>query len=110
MSTTKIKFELPHQAHGTVTSSSAKFTIVQLDAINELLDTVCQSCSTGIRIQESTALGLAVKRELVCPVCEVVTHTWSSPRKVDSNAFDVNLRAISAIRSIGKGQTALNDF
>ncbi|KAM7295709.1 uncharacterized protein ISCGN_020982 [Ixodes scapularis] len=112
VSATQRKFELLQQAPAIATSSSAKFTIVQLHAINELLGyTVCQSCSaTGVRIQESTALGLAVKLELVCPVCEVVTHTWSSPRKVDSNAFDVNLRAISAIRSIGKGQTALNDF
>lgn len=112
VSATQRKFDILKQDPPTPTNSSSKFTIVRLDAINELLGyTVCQGCSaTGMRIQESTALGLAVKLELVCPVCEVVSHAWSSPRKADSNAFDVNLRAISAIRSIGKGQTALNDF
>lgn len=34
---------------------------------------------------------------------------WSSPREEGSLAFEVNLRSVQAIKSIGKGATTLTD-
>ncbi|KAH7947439.1 hypothetical protein HPB52_011965 [Rhipicephalus sanguineus] len=73
--------------------------------------TVCKQClKGGMTVQESTKLGLATKLEVVCSSCGTIDKLWTSPRKQDSQAFDVNVRAIAAMKQIGKGQTALNDF
>lgn len=57
-----------------------------------------------------TRLGLAVKMTLRCSACGAAEAQWSSPREEGSRAFEVNLRSVQAIKSIGKGATALTDF
>lgn len=100
---------------GTVssaTSTGAKFLLIQTDVLNELLCcTVCKNClESGLAIREGTQLGLALKLEVVCPRCGIIADSWSSPRQQDSRAFEVNIRAMMAVKQIGKGQTALNDL
>ncbi|KAH7981702.1 hypothetical protein HPB52_000727 [Rhipicephalus sanguineus] len=73
--------------------------------------TVCKQClKGGVTVRESTKLGLATRLEVVCSSCGTIDKLWTSPRKQDSQAFDINVRAIAAMKQIGKGQTALNDF
>lgn len=47
---------------------------------------------------------------LIIPHCGTIANQWSSPRMKEDRSFKVNMGSIQAIRSIGKGQTALNDF
>ncbi|KAL1421800.1 hypothetical protein MTO96_022847 [Rhipicephalus appendiculatus] len=95
-----------------VTSDGEHFSLVQMNIFNIVLNfTVCkQRLKGGMTVRESTKLGLATKLEVVCSSCGTIDKLWTSPRKQDSQAFDVNVRAIVAMKQIGKGQTALNDF
>ncbi|CAN7988270.1 unnamed protein product [Ixodes hexagonus] len=114
MPATQRKFEamLPNPTPASATSQGEKFCLVQIDVLSNLLCcTVCKHCSgTGLTVQEGTKLGLAAKLEVVCPHCGILASSWTSPRQQDSRAFEVNIRSIMAIKQIGKGQTALNDF
>ncbi|CAN7988728.1 unnamed protein product [Ixodes hexagonus] len=114
MPATQRRFEamLPNPTPASATSQGEKFCLVQIDVLSNLLCcTVCKHCSgTGLTVQEGTKLGLAAKLEVVCPHCGILASSWTSPRQQDSRAFEVNIRSIMAIKQIGKGQTALNDF
>ncbi|CAN7950047.1 unnamed protein product [Ixodes pacificus] len=93
-------------------SADEEFILVQISAISALLkNTPCQQCSRpGLTIKQGTRLGLAFKMILTCPTCGPVESEWSSPRREEGRTFEVNLRSIQAIQSIGKGSTALTDF
>ncbi|XP_075554628.1 uncharacterized protein LOC142587468 [Dermacentor variabilis] len=102
----------PDPAPATATTVDEVFCLVQMCVFGHLLSkTLCQRClSTGLTIQQGTQFGLATKLELVCPHCGIIANSWSSPRQNAGNAFEVNIRAIMAMKQIGKGQTAVNDF
>ncbi|KAH7978238.1 hypothetical protein HPB49_004889 [Dermacentor silvarum] len=73
--------------------------------------TVCKHClKGGFTVRESTKLRLATKLKVVCPSCGTIKSSWTSLCKKDSQAFEVNVHAIMAMKQIGKGQTALNNF
>ncbi|KAG0421407.1 hypothetical protein HPB47_002698 [Ixodes persulcatus] len=114
MPATQRKFEamLPNPTPASATSQGEKFCLVQIDVLSNLLCcTVCKHClGTGLTVQEGTKLGLAAKLEVVCLHCGIIASSWTSPRQQDSRAFEVNIRSIMAIKQLGKGQTALNDF
>ncbi|KAH7943394.1 hypothetical protein HPB52_007797 [Rhipicephalus sanguineus] len=113
MSATERKFQMMPEPEGaTTTTEGKKYFLVQGDALSDLLfKSPCPRClATGVKFQEGTQLGLATKLQLVCEHCGVVSSSWSSARQNESKAFDVNIRAIVAMKQIGKGQTALNDF
>lgn len=84
---------------------------MQISALNSLLSkTLCHQCfQLAIELVPETRLGLAVKMTLRCSACGAAEAQWSSPRE-GSRAFEVNLRSVQAIKSIGKGATALTDF
>ncbi|KAG0429115.1 hypothetical protein HPB47_023957 [Ixodes persulcatus] len=65
---------------------------------------------TGLTVQEGTKLRLAAKFEVVCPPCGILASSWTLPCQQDLRALEANIRSIVAIKQIGKGQTALNDF
>ncbi|XP_070379643.1 uncharacterized protein [Dermacentor albipictus] len=102
----------PDPAPATATTVDEVFCLVQMCVFSHLLSkTLCQRClSTGLTIQQGTQFGLATKLELVCPHCGIIANSWSSPRQNAGNAFEMNIRAIMAMKQIGKGQTAVNDF
>lgn len=115
MPATKRKFEMLRRdapSGADPEDAASMFTLLQMNIVNTLLcKTGCTSCScSGVRIEQSTKLGPAVKLDLVCVHCGVVASAWSSSRQADSNAFEVNLRAMAAMKGIRKGQAALNDF
>ncbi|XP_070391601.1 uncharacterized protein [Dermacentor albipictus] len=115
MPATRKKFQLMEPTltpAATPTSEGEHFSIVQMDVFSSLLRcTVCRYClEGGLTVRESTKLGLATKLEVVCPSCGTIESLWSSPRKKDTQAFEVNVRAMMAMKQIGKGQMALNDF
>ncbi|CAN7944761.1 unnamed protein product, partial [Ixodes pacificus] len=91
---------------------SDEYLVVQVAALNALLsETPCPKCfKPGVTVVQGTRLGLAVKMLLTCSTCGVVSNHWSSPRQEDSRAFEVNLRSMQAVKSVGKGATALTDF
>ncbi|XP_077500388.1 uncharacterized protein LOC144111119 [Amblyomma americanum] len=94
------------------TEQTDEFVVVQVTALSALLENAkCQQCSQpGLSVQLGTRFGLAAQLELTCALCGTVAKEWSSPRKEGRRIFYVNLRAIQAVKSIGKGATALNDF
>ncbi|KAH6925700.1 hypothetical protein HPB50_008573 [Hyalomma asiaticum] len=78
--------------------------------------TTCTQCGTvGLQFAKCNErqYGLAVKLELTCSSCDFAERHFSSPR-VDGpttiTPFEINLRAVKGIQSIGKGVTALADF
>ncbi|XP_075742739.1 uncharacterized protein LOC142796312 [Rhipicephalus microplus] len=114
MPATERKFQamMPEPEAATATTEGERYFLVQGDALSDMLSkTPCPRClGTGMKVQGGTQLGLATKLELVSPHCGIVSSSWSSARQNESRAFDVNIRAITAMKQIGKGQTALNDF
>ncbi|XP_077513403.1 uncharacterized protein LOC144124534 [Amblyomma americanum] len=100
---------------GPAATAVATYTIVDLSAINRLLEKIaCRLCSGDVSIQKSTReYGVAVQLCLECSVCGDVTREWSSQRLPGSakcNSFEVNILAARAALTTGNGQTALNDF
>ncbi|CAN8029787.1 unnamed protein product, partial [Ixodes persulcatus] len=57
--------------------------------------------------------GLCANLVLACSICDLREEQFSSPRMTGDakiTPFEVNVRAMKAIQSIGKGATALSDF
>lgn len=113
VSATERKMQLTGEGEKPASAEpSEEYLVVQIAALNALLsETPCQKClRPGITVVQGTRLGLAVKMILTCSKCGAVANEWSSPRKEDSRAFEVNLRSMQAMKSVGKGSTALTDF
>ncbi|KAM7307929.1 uncharacterized protein ISCGN_011565 [Ixodes scapularis] len=76
----------------------------------------CGSCGAGtLTLSKATdkEYGLAVKLLLVCATCKFEKKQFSSPRVAGTakiTPFEVNIKAMKGIQSIGKGVTALADF
>lgn len=100
------------QGEETSGTPGGEFILVQATAINSMLaDTLCPKCQkNSLGVNFETRLGLAVKMALSCSTCGSISSHWSSQRMDDSRVFDVNIRSMQAIQTIGKGQTALNDL
>ncbi|XP_075547627.1 uncharacterized protein LOC142582108 [Dermacentor variabilis] len=89
-----------------------EFLVVQVTALNALYkNALCQECSQpGLTVHLGTRHGLAARMLLTCNACGVVASEWSSPRVEGGKAFDVNMRAVQAIKTTGRGATELTDF
>ncbi|CAN7946000.1 unnamed protein product, partial [Ixodes pacificus] len=112
---TERKFSLTskHDEVSVTPENASRYVVTDVDTISSMLATasVCSQCKeAGLTIKTSTEHGLAVKFIVSCSACGESNAFWSSPRLESSKAFDVNIRAMQAIKGIGKGQTALNDF
>ncbi|KAH8025109.1 hypothetical protein HPB51_003025 [Rhipicephalus microplus] len=112
VSATERKFGFAQQTEQTSATKEDEFTLIQVSAMNSLIGpALCpKCCKKTLSVQHGTKLGLAVKLVLLCASCGPIHSPWSSSRKSEGRAFEVNLRAMQAIKSIGKGPTALNDF
>ncbi|CAN8025446.1 unnamed protein product [Ixodes persulcatus] len=95
----KLQAMQPDPTPATATSEGAKVCLVQVDILSNLLScTVCKHClGTGLTVQEGTELGLATKLEVICPLCGIVSSSWSSPRQQGTMAFEINIRSKMAI-------------
>ncbi|XP_077539634.1 uncharacterized protein LOC144152273 [Haemaphysalis longicornis] len=73
---------------------------------------LCPVCmEKGLFVQHGAEFGLATKMELSCRSCGTKLHSqWSSGRIEGAKTFEVNIRSMQAMKGIGKGATALNDF
>ncbi|KAH7959532.1 hypothetical protein HPB49_011646 [Dermacentor silvarum] len=94
--------------------SAATYMIVDLSAINRLLErTNCRTCRGAVSIKNGARdYGIAVKLCLECSNCGTVASEWSSrrtPGAAKCTPFEVNILAARAMQSIGNGQAALND-
>lgn len=82
---------------------------LELLNINLLAYVKCVECDTsnsiGICEKPSLRKGLAVKLILFCKHCGFEKDFYSS-KKTTSNAFDVNVRCVYGLRSVGKGKAA----
>ncbi|XP_077557147.1 uncharacterized protein LOC144172264 [Haemaphysalis longicornis] len=114
MSATERKMKLlgDEGENSTAAEDTDEFLVIQVAAINALLSkALCQQClQPGLTVVPGTRHGLAVRMFLTCATCGAVANEWTSPRQEGSKIFDVNLRSMQAVKSIGKGATALNDF
>lgn len=114
VSATERKFGLTGSQENAIPAPpEEEFMLVQVAALNSLIGSpLCPTCQQpGLAVHRETELGLAVKMVLSCISCgSTLQSEWSSQRKSGSRAFEVNIRAMQAIKSIGKGPTALNDF
>ncbi|KAH7960308.1 hypothetical protein HPB49_018599 [Dermacentor silvarum] len=99
--------------------NGTEFVIVDLAVINTLFGiALCPECGTKtmtLSKADSRDFGLCSKLVLSCRTCNLREERFSSPRVAgDAGAkitpFEVNLRAMKAMNSIGKGATALSDF
>lgn len=96
--------------------SGTDFVLVDFAMLKDLFAHVrCGKCGLAapdLR-KPDRQYGLAVKLEVTCSVCEHRVERFSSPRTEGSGnitLFEVNMRALKSIQSIGKGVTALSDF
>ncbi|KAM7311432.1 hypothetical protein ISCGN_008339 [Ixodes scapularis] len=102
---------------GQTRDAGTQFILVDMKALNDLFaQAKCGSCGAGtLTLSKATdkEYGLAVKLLLVCATCEFEKKQFSSPRVAGTakiTPFEVNMRAMKGIQSIGKGVTALADF
>lgn len=109
---TERKFGLTAGGGSSAAADSNEFLLVQVSALNALLSkTLGHQCfQPAIAVVPETRLGLAMKMALCCFTCGVSEAQLSSLREEGSRAFEVNLRFVHEIRSIGKGSTALTDL
>lgn len=96
--------------------SGTDFVVVDMAMLKDLFAHVkCGKCGLAapdLR-KADRQYGLAVKLEVTCSVCKHRVERFSSPRTEGSGnitPFEVNIRALKSIQSIGKGVTALSDF
>lgn len=113
MSATERKFALTaSQERETMPAPEEEYVLMQMTALNAMIGkTLCPIChEQDLAVDRDTRLGLAVKMVLICRSCGTASSHWSSERKEDARVFDENVRSVQAIRCIGKGPTAINDF
>ncbi|CAN7982563.1 unnamed protein product, partial [Ixodes pacificus] len=116
-SATSRKFELLDVCmESDDTDCGTEYVIADMKVLQELLAyTACRKCgmaTVGLSKSEEKQYGLAVKLVLTCSSCDFV-ESISSQRvagEAKITPFEINLRAMKGIQSIGKGATALADF
>ncbi|XP_077513273.1 uncharacterized protein LOC144124468 [Amblyomma americanum] len=112
VSSTERKFGFARQTEEESAPDEDEFTLIQASVMNSIIGSLlCPKCSKKrLSLKHETKLGLAVKLVLSCGACGPIASHWSSKRKSEGRTFEVNIRAMQAIKTIGKGPTALNDF
>ncbi|KAH7940641.1 hypothetical protein HPB49_002740 [Dermacentor silvarum] len=95
----------------TTPAPEDEFVVIQMGALNLLIrDAFRPICRRpSLAVDRDIRLRLEAKMVLKYS-CSAISSQWSSQRKQGARVFDVNLRSMQAIRSIGKGPTPLNDF
>lgn len=91
-----------------------EYDIVDLHQLFESLNQVasCKICRHNLGFERQPVVGLAVRVRLFCANCESNSCTYVNSLlvkdTVDNNQtyYDLNLRLVQGLRSIGKGQTA----
>lgn len=114
-SATKRKFQLLKEGCANDVVPEASFFIVYKSLLNELLSAAsCNRCGeTPVRVETGLCLGLATKMELLCDNCGVISKRGSSSRCAGTqqvNPFEVNIRSVRAVQSVGKKHGMLNDI
>lgn len=89
-----------------------EYCILDLKVLESILQTaaVCRNCKKGtLTLQQNNNAGLACKIQIYCAVCDVVSETNNSKYVTDADNikyYDINLRLVYGMRSIGKGKAA----
>ncbi|KAG0415448.1 hypothetical protein HPB47_007390 [Ixodes persulcatus] len=115
-SATKQKFDLLDVNFADVDGGAGTdFVVIDMAVLEGLFArTTCGECGMPVKLTKSARqYGLAVKLELSCTGCDLREARFSSPTvegAANITPFEVNLRALQGIQSIGKGVTALSDF
>ncbi|CAN7947575.1 unnamed protein product [Ixodes pacificus] len=115
-SATQRKFDLLDVNFADVDGGAGTdFVVIDMAVLEGLFaKTTCGECGMPVKLTKSARqYGLAVKLELSCTGCDLREARFSSPRVKEGASitpFEVNLRALKGIQSIGKNVTALSDF
>lgn len=113
MSATERKFALTVPLErATTPAPEEEYVIIQMGVLNVMMgNTLCPVWHEQSLIVECDRRhGLTKKMVVTCHSCGSADTQWTSPRKPGARVFNVNVRSMQAIRSIGKGLTTLNDF
>ncbi|KAG0423630.1 hypothetical protein HPB47_000600 [Ixodes persulcatus] len=110
-SATERKFDLLNVTReNEEVDSGTQFIIVDLKVLNTFFASTkcgqCGSAAPALKKSKGQQYGLAVKLELTCPACDFRVEHFSSPRtegEARITPFEVNMRAVKGIQSIGKG-------
>jgi hypothetical protein len=98
---------------------SSEYVIVDLKLFSNILDKVgaCRNCNHSLKMTKSQISGLAHKIAVFCPSCdnkseglnceEVICEKENNPNKT---LYDLNIRLVYGLRSIGKGLAAARLF
>lgn len=115
VSATERKMKLLAPDCSAPSSSSTKYTVVDLRSVNDLLCFAeCRVCKGAVSVERDVReFGIAVKLRMRCINCGELGTEWSSrrlPGPANCSPFEINVLAARVMQSTGNGQTALNDI
>ena len=94
---------------------SLEYEIVNLNQLLKVINevAVCHCCFQNLNFDKQSIVGLATKLRIFCSNCTEMDKTFENCEKVVLNTgekseifYDLNLRLVNGLRSIGKGHTA----
>lgn len=121
-STSKLKLDKHTSEYNEFENSSFQYDIIDLDSVKSLITevAVCKVCHGSLTLSTSKRVGLACTLSLNCLHCDVTASKTNSPMTEVSidrpnenkmyKVYDVNIRFVYAMRSIGVGQETAEIF
>lgn len=119
-STSKVKLSSTFKEYQQFDNESFQYDIVDLDAVQKIISriAVCKDCHGPLVLSVDKRIGLACTLTLSCTECQVKSSERNSQlAKVklgvtneESKVYDVNIRFVYALRSIGVGQETGQTF
>lgn len=102
-----------------ISESDSKWTITHIDKVSGLISSLlCPKCfnsNVAVKINRMKKEGFSDYLELVCPRCDVIDSSMSSPRLPQSSfhtnsktPYEINTRLTLFSQEIGKGQAMLD--
>jgi hypothetical protein len=113
-SSSKKKLGSVNETYETVISEF-EYCIVDIKVLESLLQTatVCKKCKkNSVALNMKMLAGLACNIEVSCKHCNIISETNNSKCVTDehNSFYDVNVRLVYGMRSIGKGKAAADMF
>ena len=109
-------------AHYDSNNDTLQYEIINMDELERVLNdlAVCKFCHTTLQISKKSLSGLASKFRIFCGNCEFSDKSFVNCKEIcfadnsptglgltDNKCYDLNLRLVYGLRTIGKGYTCL---
>lgn len=95
--------------------SNLKYNLIDIDSFGEFIEeiAVCKSCHSKLKLSCKSVVGLVSEFNLICTSCGKDKSSLNS-KSVSANdnvvLYDLNLRLVYGLRSIGKGYSAAKNI